>query len=100
MRTLQSDYDHGKHSTVSLEVAIKNLRFTDEVSNFKKSLIELRDEWLSSESASERHIRATMMMRLDALDILLSAIENDVCDGSQNCLTCDEKQYVGKDEVS
>jgi len=61
-----------------LEAAIRNLRFTDEVPNFKKSLIELKEEWLCSEAASDREVRGTMITHFNAVMDLLAAIEDSV----------------------
>lgn len=75
MNTLKTDCDSEKNSTASLEVAIRNLTSTDEVPNFKKSLLEFYEEWLCSEAASDREIRATMIMHFNAMMDLLTAIE-------------------------
>ena len=64
-----------KNSTASLEAAIRNLTFPDEVSNIKKSLVEFYEEWLCSESASDSHIRGTMITHFNAMMALLTAIE-------------------------
>ena len=61
-----------------LEAAIRNLTSTDEVSNIKKSLGEFYEEWLCSESASDRHVRGTMISHFNAMMNLLTAVESSV----------------------
>ncbi|MCK5136630.1 MAG: hypothetical protein KAR19_12630 [Bacteroidales bacterium] len=61
-----------------LEDAISNLTNTDEVSNIKKSLAEFYEQWLCSESASDREVRGTMITHFNAMMDLLTAIEAEV----------------------
>ena len=76
------DYDESytafRPGIIIAQELIRNLTSTDEVSNIKKSLVELNEEWLCSEAASEQVSRATMISHFNAMMTLLTAVESSI----------------------